>query len=415
MLSEQQREKYKELEREQRKDFQKVFKRTRRTVFLSTLIGGVMGAFLGVELSSHEEQIENALGGLSLNLFLVIIVAAMILSCIFHIILHEGGHLVFGLFTEYQFLSFRIGSIIWYKRNGKLHGSRHSVKGMLGQCLMCPPERKADGSFPFILYNLGGGISNLLFSLFALLLFRMLHNGYLRGALMAFIFIGLVIALSNLIPSVRIVQNDGMNAKNMLKDKYSRDAFYLQLQLNAEMSEGKDITGYSKEIFEIPEGAKESDMLVAYVRLLSYYRQLALHDFKAAKEILELMEGKREQYSQSCFQTIEQEKFFLMILEKRPAEEIASLYKYLRKGIQANKNNISTKRIIYAYEVLLGDEEKKDIDSLSLKEPEKWIKKDKERLYREFIKEAEKYPVQGEAKIYIGMVDYINETMAYII
>ncbi|SHO44295.1 zinc metalloprotease [Anaerocolumna xylanovorans] len=415
MLSEQQKEKYKELEQEQQKIYGKILKKSKRITIISGLIGGVMGAFLGSWLVRYERQIEKELWGSSLSIFLLIIVAAMILSFLLHVILHEGGHLVFGLLTGYQFLSFRVGSLIWYKKDGKLHKGRYSVKGTLGQCLMYPPKKEADGGFPFILYNLGGGISNLLFSLLAVLLLMILHNGYLQAALMSFSFIGLITALSNLIPTRRVIQNDGMNAKSMLKDKYSREAFYLQLQLNAEMSEGKGFTEYSEEVFEIPEGAKEDDMLVAGVRLLSYYRYLALHDFKSAKEILERMDEKKEKYSQMFLHAIEQEKFFLMILEKRPTEEIASLYKYLRKVMQANKNNISTKRIIYAYEVLLGDEEKKDIDSLTLKEPGKWVKKDKEELYREFIKEAEKYPVKGEAKFYIDMVDYINETMAYVI
>ena len=79
------------------------------------------------------------------------------------VVVHEAGHLVFGLLTGYQFSSFRIGSFMWVKLEGKLKLKRYSLAGTGGQCLMAPPEM-VDGKVPYVLYNLGGCLANLIVS-----------------------------------------------------------------------------------------------------------------------------------------------------------------------------------------------------------------------------------------------------------
>ena len=68
--------------------------------------------------------------------------AGMYVALFFHIIIHEAGHLVFGLMTGYKFCSFRVASFMWLKENGKLKLKRLSVAGTGGQCLMSPPDIK---------------------------------------------------------------------------------------------------------------------------------------------------------------------------------------------------------------------------------------------------------------------------------
>lgn len=76
-------------------------------------------------------------------------------------ILHEAGHLVFGLASGYRFVSFRIGSLMWQKDGGKLRFCRFQLAGTGGQCLMAPPDL-TDGKMPYKLYNLGGALMNLI-------------------------------------------------------------------------------------------------------------------------------------------------------------------------------------------------------------------------------------------------------------
>ena len=81
-------------------------------------------------------------------------------SLFLQLIIHETGHLVFGLLSGYRFSSFRIGSFMWMKVNGKLVCKKLTVAGTGGQCLMIPPELQ-DGKIPVLMYNLGGSIMNL--------------------------------------------------------------------------------------------------------------------------------------------------------------------------------------------------------------------------------------------------------------
>ena len=83
---------------------------------------------------------------INLGLMLVLMAVSMWL----HTILHEGGHLIFGLMTGYRFCSFRIGKVMIVMQDGRLRLSRMHIAGTGGQCLMTPPEM-VDGRMPYAL------------------------------------------------------------------------------------------------------------------------------------------------------------------------------------------------------------------------------------------------------------------------
>ena len=72
-------------------------------------------------------------------LSLVGLFLGMYVALFFHMIVHEAGHLVFGLMTGYKFCSFRVASFMWLKENGKLKFKRLTLAGTGGQCLMRHP------------------------------------------------------------------------------------------------------------------------------------------------------------------------------------------------------------------------------------------------------------------------------------
>ena len=115
------------------------------------LVGVAFGLFLSLTLFS----------GLFNGVEIIIGILGIMLSLYVSIIIHEGGHLVFGLLSGYGFSSFRIGNFMWIKQDGKIKLRRLSLAGTGGQCLMTPPEEK-NGKIPVVLYNLGGVIANIL-------------------------------------------------------------------------------------------------------------------------------------------------------------------------------------------------------------------------------------------------------------
>ena len=122
------------------------------------IIGGVIGYFVGAQVD------QTGLFGLPLPeklIALALMLLGVIALLMLVIIIHEAGHLVFGLLSGYRFVSFRVMSLMWIKRDGRLRLKRLTLAGTGGQCLMAPPEM-VNGRFPVVLYNLGGAIMNLL-------------------------------------------------------------------------------------------------------------------------------------------------------------------------------------------------------------------------------------------------------------
>jgi len=80
----------------------------------------------------------------------------------FAIIIHELGHLFFGLLTGYKFISIKVGRNVLVKQNGKMKWKKDTSTLTAGECLMLP---KKDGhKFKLSLYQLGGGLFNAVFA-----------------------------------------------------------------------------------------------------------------------------------------------------------------------------------------------------------------------------------------------------------
>ena len=222
-------------------------------------LGIFMGRFLGKNTSSEKDW------GHILFVFAFAVVT-FYLSNLLQIIVHEAGHLVCGLLTGYKFSSFRIGSFMWIKENGKLHLKRYSLAGTGGQCLMAPPDLQ-DGKMPYRLYNLGGSLANLLLSAICLLLFLFCREyRYLSLFLMICAAIGLMLALLNGIPlRIQNMDNDGYNALNLGKDTDAIKAFWLQLKTNQELSLGKRLKDLPEEWFSLPPESKMNNSIIASV------------------------------------------------------------------------------------------------------------------------------------------------------
>ena len=133
-------------------------------------------------------------------LFFVGFVVAVYVAFIFHIIIHEGGHLVFGLLTGYRFSSFRIFSFMWVKEGESVKFKRHSIAGTGGQCLMSPPDIK-NGEMPIVWYNLGGSLMNIIFGLLSLGGFFLCGGvSVLSAVLLLFALLGFSLAILNGVP-----------------------------------------------------------------------------------------------------------------------------------------------------------------------------------------------------------------------
>ena len=72
---------------------------------------------------------------------IIFLFIAGVIAFILQVIVHEAGHLVFGLLSGYKFISFRVFDFKIIKdENGKLKIRFERLAGTGGQCLMRAPE-----------------------------------------------------------------------------------------------------------------------------------------------------------------------------------------------------------------------------------------------------------------------------------
>lgn len=287
--------------------------------------------------------------------FLLMFAEAMIIMYIasfVQTIIHESGHLIFGLVTGYKFVSFRIGHFMFIKEKGRLKIKLYNVVGTAGQCLMMPPQWNE--KIPYRLYNLGGCIMNAATALFALAAyFAAGAEGFFALCMAMLAVMGLSMALTNGIPMrVGGISNDGMNAALLGKKENTLRAFWLQLYVNGLIAKGERYRNMPREWFRLPEGEELSDPICCAMGVMLYNFCFDMHEFDEAEQTINYMLNAPglldvEKNELLC------ELLFLRVLRGAPKEEIDSLLTpKLDKYIKATANYVSRRRLAYAYQLL---------------------------------------------------------------
>ena len=394
----------------------KIRKKASRAVVLMFVIGVVLGLAAATVLILMDEGIiqfeiqppfpvEKKLTFIYPLAFLLVYYITMVL----HTVIHEGGHLIFGLLTGYRFLSFRVFSFTIIKKDGKLMRKKIKVPGTLGQCLMYPPEWKEDGDYPYVWYNLGGGLLNLVFCALSVPLF-FIHSPLAAWAAGVFIFTGVLFGISNLLPMSVGIPNDGKNCLLCAKERENQKAFYAQLKTNAMLSDGAMLTDIPEELLCVGEG-QPVNSLTAFPRLMKVYRHGALGEEEKAEACLAELEAGMDKLPVAFANTFDLERLYLLLLQETPVEEIAAYYAVLQPVFLQVKD-ISVLRVKYVYYLFLSDEERETVDWLARskkgKLPKKLPKQKKpvtaEKIFAEMEKVYAKHPVIGEAELHMSMV-----------
>ena len=121
-ISEQSKQEYKEYLEPLKKLRKKGSKGPTIFMIICCVIGGLagfFGAMLGDKLSISGLEPFPVPDGFGFLYFIALFVFYFV-TTVLHTIIHEGGHLVFGLLSGYEFLSFRVMSFTIVKKDGKL-------------------------------------------------------------------------------------------------------------------------------------------------------------------------------------------------------------------------------------------------------------------------------------------------------
>ena len=278
----------------------------------------------------------------------------MYVALFFHMIVHEAGHLVFGLMTGYKFCSFRIASFMWLKENGKLKMKRLTLAGTGGQCLMTPPDMK-DGKIPLVLYNFGGSFINIIIGAQFLVGYLIFSDiPFLSPILLIFAAVGFMIAMMNGIPMrMGTVDNDGYNAFALSKSKESVEAFWVQLKVAEQSSKGVRLKDMPAEWFAVPTDEAMKNSMVATRCVFTCNRLMDEEKFEEADALMAHLLEIESGIVGLHHDLLMCDRIYVELIGQNRTEVIASMMtKEQKKFMKAMKRFPSVLRTQYALAVL---------------------------------------------------------------
>ena len=320
------------------------------------LIGIVCGIILAKSPSVF--PVDNTVNKI---LWLISLLVVMYLATIIHMIIHEAGHLIFGIMSGYRFSSFRILSHIWIKKDNKMQHLRLKIAGTGGQCLMSPPPM-LDDKLPVILYNLGGSFANIIIGAICLCLyFVFINTPFLSAVLLIMALVGFIFGILNGIPMrLGTVDNDGYNAWSLTRNQAAMRAFWIQLKVNEEISQGKRLQDMPDEWFDFPSDENLKNSMVAVIGVFACNRLMDQHRFNEAKSqmkhMLKIETGivGLHQRMMIC------DLLYLELIGKNRPEICARYFSREQdKFMRSMKNFPSIIRTQYAYALLANHDAKK--------------------------------------------------------
>ena len=262
-------------------------------ILLLLLIGALLGIFIIFSAALVAGGVSSLPSG-KLPFFLTYtgLILLFLLAYEVQLIIHESGHLLFGLVTGYSFSSFRIGTTMFLIENGKLVKKKLQISGTGGQCLMVPPDTEKP---PFLLYNLGGVILNFITAgIFFLIFMWLLPYGRWSVFFLFLTIAGVLIGLLNGIPiHTPLLTNDGHNAVVLCRDREAVRSLSVQLLAADAMNHGKRLKDMPAEWFTMPSlvRMRKNDMVTAQA-VLRENRLMDEHRFDEAEDTIELLLGK---------------------------------------------------------------------------------------------------------------------------
>ncbi len=343
----------------------------------------LLGMVLGFFLIWAQERL---LG--EVKVFFLLLVAVFFVCLFLHVILHELGHLLFGLWTGYRFSSFRVFNFMWVKTDGKTHFKKLSIAGTAGQCLLLPPPQN-EGKIPTVWYNLGGVIVNFFVSALCIVFAVFLQNAPIpRFCLAICAATGLIFGLTNGIPMrVGQVDNDGKNALSLRKNEKAAYAFWLQLQINGTLASGKRLRDMPPEWFDLPPSEEWGNSMIATRAVFCENYYMDRKEFSKAKALASRLLEEETGIVDVHANLLRCDLVYLALVVDGALDEAEGLWgKELVAFQKTMKNFPAVLRTQYAYALFCDRDEEKAAT-----------------LYKRFKKIEKSYPyeadIQGEREL----------------
>ncbi len=314
-----------------------------------------MGIFTGILIPELGGETRGLIKGF------IYVMLSYALAIYLQIIVHEFGHYAMGKLTGYDFVSFRIASWVLARIDGELKIKRYKLAGADGQCLMSPPEADEEGKYPVMLYNLGGGLFNIIIGLIS---WNLLYKNIDLPDLLRILggvssIVGGYLAFINLVPlKPGGMPNDGLNLYNLINDEDSRRAFWLQLKINEYLTDGNRLRDINPSWLKRAEGVDLDNPLINAIESFRVNYYMDRREFEKARELMgEIMVKNYKLVSIHKYELI-LDLAYLEMLDGNYDNVRSLLDKEIRKYIKATKDSLPSKRrFLHAYELFINRDE----------------------------------------------------------
>lgn len=340
----------------------------------------LIGVFCGFFMAMYLDK--NTTDGMSKGeelLQVAFLFAGMYVAMMIQIVIHEAGHLIFGLLTGYRFSSFRIGSLMLQKTKEGYRFRKFSLAGTGGQCLMQPPELK-DGTIPFMLYNFGGSILNFISAILFFGLYRLTKSiPFLSNFFLFLVIIGVGYAMINGIPMhAEGVDNDGYNAISLRKSKEAVYSFWLQMKMNQNLSEDIPLRDMPAEWFEMPSEEGMHNSMIAARAVFACNRLMDEKKMAEADALMEQLLNMDSAIVDLHRKLLICDRIYCELIGQKRKEKIEALYDAeQKKFMKTMKRFPSVVRTEYAYALLVEQNQeqaekiKKEFEKIAVTYPYK--------------------------------------------
>ena len=322
---------------------------------------------------------------------LALVVVDLYIAMFLQIIIHEGGHLIFGLLTGYKFSSFRIGNFMFIKREGKIKLKRFSIAGTGGQCLLIPPDMK-EGKIPYVLYNLGGVIANIITAIIFMIIAVIFEDNSILFLLSFMLAIfGVFYAILNGVPAkVGQAQNDGRNTLSIGKMPEAMKAFWIQMKINEKIASGMRLKDMPEEWFEIPSEEDMKNSMVAANGVFACSRLMDEMKFEEADETINRLFSMDNEILEIHRILLVMDQIYCEIVGNNNKDRLEKLLdKQQKKYMRVMSKYPSVMRTEYVYTLLVEHDEKKASE-----------------IMKRFEKVSKTYPYKNEVENERELINY---------
>lgn len=234
-------------------------------IFLGAMM--VYGNYAAAKLPNQIYELDL----LHFYLYLVVILISFCLLCyvvyFVSIIIHEVGHLIFGLCSKLNFVSFNVYKYTFYIEDNKLKVEKDTkTPSIMGYCNMSFDKDKKYSKKNMIIYMLGGIIFNLILMIISIILMVYTNNVYLKLVYILIITINSYLAIYNAIPAVAKsgVASDALNIIYCLSDDEYINTLSRLNVLQSMLAKGCKLKDIDKNLLCKPDTFKtNSDVLNA--------------------------------------------------------------------------------------------------------------------------------------------------------